>query len=422
MGLGSGPNRSTARLSVADPTNCDPDQSAAHTSISRGMSMSDPLAAAASLLRRGRPPLDSSEPWYVHRDIARGRSFAQVWFLTRGCTWDRRGECVMCNYGHGAAVSDDDMVRYARAAIAAAGPVDELFVSPSGNLLDPLEVPNGALGRILQSVAASPSPNVSFETRPETLRAPIVKEVVRRLPRKAIRVGIGLESADPWVRRYCLGKGGTVDAVAASIQLLRSVGIGSYVNIALGAPFLTAQEAIADARNSVVWANVHGAELAVIFPLHVKEHTVLEHLWSHGRYTVPSLWQVVDTISSLPASVARSTQVAWYRPLPDAKAVLASPDGCELCRRSLLEALDDFRSSGDPGSLRSVDARSCGCRSVPEPQISSSRKARIETAYALLQDELGLVYPLGGSRSRDHRASGETIRRSLTIRPSPPVK
>jgi len=46
------------------------------------------------LVRAGRPYLAADKPFYVRMDRACGGDFAQLWFLTRGCTWDHGGACA----------------------------------------------------------------------------------------------------------------------------------------------------------------------------------------------------------------------------------------------------------------------------------------------------------------------------------------
>lgn len=356
--------------------------------------MTDPhvLVLAAQALRRTRTPLDPINPWYVHHETVRNRSFAQGWFMTSGCRWDRRGECTTCNYGQGPSLSEEAVVDNAVAAISAAssaGPLDELFISPSGSMLDPVEVPIGARRAILQRAAASPAGRISFETRPSTVDEESVADVLDLVGSGRSSIGLGLESADPWVRVNCIGRRDSVDGVLRALRRLRRAGIACTLNVTLGAPFLAPHEALADAVDSIEWAVAHGAEQAMLFPIHVKANTVVEHLWRQGRYRPPSLWLVAEALVRLSSRASSSCQVAWYRALPDADGVVASPGGCPRCERHLLRALDAFRHHGDRSVLQDLVGQGCSCRSADTEPLRP-REARVRDEHRRLAMELGV--------------------------------
>lgn len=347
-------------------------------------------------IRHERPQLDSGQSHYVRLDQAMGGTFAQLWFLTRGCTWDRRGECTMCNYGQSSSVSDDAMVSFVRAGLDSIDvPLDELYVSPSGSLLDPREVPPSARRRILDLVASFPVERFSFETRPETLTPQAAAEIAAALPGKRVAAGLGLESADPWVRHFCINKHNATTDFRRAMSVLKSHGIGIYVNVGLGHAFLTPQEAIDDARASIEWSLGTGADLVLVFPMHVKSYTLLAWLHDRGLYEPPSLWALIDVLRSIHPSDLPRVNISWYRAdYGTDPGVIASPTTCPYCQNEVFDRLDRFRADPSLETLESLDSVTCACRARWSKSLSAdsdeTREQRVYRVYELLAHEFGL--------------------------------
>lgn len=352
-------------------------------------------------LRAGRSK-EQPETHYVRYDsIGRGR-FAQVWFATRGCSWDRRGTCTMCNYGTGPDIDDDTMVGYVHEALSSidygTGALAELYVSPSGSLLDRVEVPDGALRRIIDLVAEVPVPRFGFETRPETID-PVTLEMIRnRLPDKDVNIGIGLETINPMTAACLVNKTMVAERVVETIDVLHDHGIELYANVCVGWPPLTPMESVRDALTAVRWALDLGIDQVIVFPLHAKRATIPGFLHERGLHTPPSLWQLVDLVTALPPDRLDRVTITWYRDDYGTNSpVIASPSTCATCIDSVLDALDDFRA--DPGR-RTVTAMAeldCSCRTrsdradLGEPMYAEDHLTdRILTMYGNLVDGLGL--------------------------------
>ena len=352
------------------------------------------LSSAMLRLRSQRVPSSPDAPFYVRYDRSMGGSFAQLWFLTRGCSWDRAGACTMCNYGHAAHVSADEMVSYVQRGLASIDrPLDELYVSPSGSLLDVAEVPLEARHRILTAIADVAVRRFSFETRPETVTPEVVGDIVETLPRHELAVGFGLESADPYVLEYCLNKPGTTSAFPPAAKRLSERGVAVYANVALGSPFLSTGEAVDDAVATVTWAHAHGADIALVFPMHVKSNTLLAWLYQRGRYRPPSLWSLIEVLERLDRSVLSKVQISWYRSdYGSSQNVIASPTTCPRCERDVLLALDRYRSQPSDLSLSTLQDLWCDCRERWRRELARTPELplaqRVQAEHALLEAHL----------------------------------
>jgi archaeosine synthase beta-subunit len=228
----------------------------------------------------------------------RSAELTLIWFRTRGCTFDRRGECTMCNYGVGPDVDPATMVSFVEAALAHRREYDALYVSPAGSLFDSREVPHEALVGIQRVIRRHPSFSLSCESRPEFVSRDAVEWWTSGLSDRRHAMNIGLESSNDFVRQSLLAKRFDAATAASAIETLESLHVRSIVNVLIGAPSLTEGEALDDAVESARWAFSHGASTVVFFPANLKRWTVFEPLAAAGEWHPPSLcsrarWPVV---------------------------------------------------------------------------------------------------------------------------------
>ncbi len=362
------------------------------------------------LIRGETPPVPASQSFSVRLDRTAGGVFAQVWFLTRGCTWDRAGACTMCNYGHESAVASEGMVESVRLALESIpGPVDELLVSPSGNMLDPVEVPDAARRAIYRHMASFRAPKLCVETRAETVTVELVEELANAFPGRGVAVEVGLESSSPWVQHYCINKSITQESFCAATSVLTAHGMRSYANVSLGAAFLSDAEAVEDACRSVRWALLNGADLAVVFPMHVKPRTLLAWLHHRGLYHSPSLWSLVEVLNGLEPESLPRVNISWYRcDYGSSEAPLRSPTTCPRCQGRMLTLLDRYRAEPSQSTLCELNSEECECKEVWRQQIavvpSPALPDRVLHHYECLAHYFGL--------SEWWTAHGEEIRAS----------
>jgi len=359
------------------------------------------LTRAALKLRAGRPepPIDRlatllSEP-------VANASLHRIWFLSRGCRYDSKGSCTMCNYGRGASVPDEEVLQAVHAQVMAAKATgdDSILVSPSGSMFDLYEVSRDLRRSILAEAASSAAGEIICETRAETVDLESVQEFVGLVGPERASLECGLESSNPWVLEWSLNKQLDLARIATAIDTAHQAGAKIYLNVALGAPFLGARETVEDTLTTIRWAFKYGADATVIFPLHVREWTVTSWLWRHRYYQPPSLWALFETLQQLSAEEAAHTSFSWHRDyhasrdeLASVMPVLASPTTCPECGSRILAILDDLRA-GKQALMSQDQIPHCSCRDAwarayGEPKADARRLAA--GAYeALVTDLLG---------------------------------
>ena len=332
------------------------------------------LSSVMHQLRRTRPRLSAEVPFYNRVEKSHGGNYVEVWFLTSGCQWDARGSCTMCNYGQGPNRTEDEIVEAVRQGLAAIDvDVRELVVSPSGSMLDPLEVPINARRRIYTLINDFPAPKFTFETRAETVNGEAIKEFVESIPGKQLGVEIGLESSNGWIQRFCVNKGSHPKQFIEASRILTSNNINVYANISLGTAFLNPGESIKDALDSTRWALTNGADIAVLFPIHVKPYTLLAWLYQKGLYRPPSLWSLVEVLYQLGPELMSRTEISWYRNYyNDPSKVIASPTTCNRCQEEVLGLLDEYRNFQSPSVINQLRGIQCECKDAWKEEINNS--------------------------------------------------
>ncbi len=349
------------------------------------------LTRAMREARRERPRLSRRTTHDVRLEEVPGGTVAAVWFSTAGCTWDA---CTMCDYGKGRPIGMAQIFEGFRAGLTALGdtPIEYLLVSPSGSMFDPGEVPGQVRQRILQTLSEHPSPNIFFETRAETVTDDVLREIQETLANKRVAVMLGLESASPWVQRFCINKGSHPSRFLDARARLNAAGVGAIGNVSLGVPFLSPLETLEHAIASVRWVLSHGAELAVILPVHVKEHTLLAELHGLGLYRSPSLWALVDALHTLGPELCTQVTISWYRNYLD-EPFIQSPDTCPDCHDNVFALLDRYRAQQSFEVVEELHASACPCRDTWQAQLireETSLPDRVWQAYTRIASRLAI--------------------------------
>ncbi|MCA9731945.1 MAG: hypothetical protein H6696_05445 [Deferribacteres bacterium] len=351
------------------------------------------------LFRLGRiAKKDRKEFWGKHnysirRSKRRGHLEAGLWFRTRGCRHDHKGGCIMCDYSSGPYTAPDNMISYVREGLETFNePYNHLLVSPSGSMLDEWEVPIIAREGIFKLLKDSKHETFSFETRVDTITQEKMNQSKDLLENRLLKVYIGLESANPWISKYCINKDLPLYSFQQATRILKQFGTKTAVNILLGTPFLSPLEDIQNVVQSLQWALEQGADECYLFPTHVKEATLLFYLYQKGFYSPPSLWSLVEVLKRIGSQIAQDhTRLSWYTSY-GAFNVVASPTTCKNCHEKIISLLDRFAKYGEFDAVQELIGIECKCKDVWRNQIiqtpSSSLADRVINGYDFLAKEL----------------------------------
>jgi hypothetical protein len=232
-----------------------------------------------------------------------------------------------------------------------------------------------------------------------------------------VAVGLGLESASPWVQRFCVNKGAAVEEYHRAAALLREHGIATHMNITLGSAFLAPSEAIDDAEASVRWALDHGADLVVLFPVNVRPHTLLAELYRLQRFRPPSLWSLHEVLFRLGPELCERVQISWYKNYYDTTSkIVALPTTCAECLPRVMSLLDSFRDDWTFRAVEELGGVECSCREAWRETLDPPARPlpqRVTENYAALASTLGL----GREWQRVERATARAMAETPTAFP-----
>jgi archaeosine synthase beta-subunit len=320
------------------------------------------LSKVAIWARRDRVP-KTLPPNYFTQVTPR---YAEIWFPTAGCTWDSIGHCTTCNYGIAGPVPEELMRSAVISALERLAPTTTMVWVSAFNTLFEREVPASARRAIFGAIARTNVKVVVTETHPASVRKEIVRECTSMLDGRTFGVELGAETTDEFVRYACLNKPFTNDLLRRAVDAVHEGGGVVYANLLAGLPFLSEEEVIADMSRSVSDAVAMGCQEVVLFPNHVKDHTVASLLAGAGRYEPPDLWTMQAIIRSTPRELWPRVNFGWLdlKGHPGAARVTNEPDraGAEELHRLLVAFNNERDMDAAAGAARVAAPRPVGRR------------------------------------------------------------
>jgi radical SAM enzyme (TIGR01210 family) len=305
------------------------------------------LSTVGRKAREARSPFEAPESYFNQVSA----DYAEVWFPSPGCMWDGLGHCTTCNYGAPREVDDDDMVRAVELALDGIAPSTETLWVSAFDTLQHREVPTEVRRRIFALLGSSPAKTILTETHPASIREEVVVECVELLNGRTLALQLGVETMDEFVRFACVNKPFTNVRLARAVEEIRASGAEAWANLIVGIPFLGRAEVVEGTARSVAQALDLGFEAVVLFPNHVKEHTVAHTLATAGRYQPPDLWVIRDVLRETHPELLPRVHLAWLdlKPHPGAPDVVNAPD--QSATQRLRGYLDEFNMGRDIGAL-----------------------------------------------------------------------
>jgi radical SAM enzyme (TIGR01210 family) len=314
--------------------------------------------------------------------------------MTKGCSWDELGGCTMCNHGRGYELDEGKTISAVKEGLAGLPPnIAELFLLASGSLFDTCEVSPTVRREIYKLVDKYPVDYFGLETRAESVtkaELSLLKEMVD----KSIGIEMGLESADPWIREFCVNKGNTLEDFISASAIIKEYNFECMANITLGNAFLTSDEALDDAVRSTKWALDNGADTVVLFPIHVKPYTLLEWLYNKGYYKPPTLWLFIEALYQIGSERISRVDISWYKSgYSDDRKIIASPDSCYECSPAVYTLLDEFRKQRSFDVVERLRNLECTCKQRPSGFMQDTQplKVRVLDIYGVLAKDFGLT-------------------------------
>lgn len=229
----------------------------------------------------------------------------------------------------------------------------------SGSFLDTEEIPADARNLILKEIAHDDRvKEVVLESRPEYVQDSILAEVRAILDDQIIEIGMGLESSSDEVRSLCINKNFDLKSFREAVEVGKKHNVGTRAYVLLKPPFLTEQEALLDAKQTVRDAIEAGVSTISLNPVNVQSSTLVEKLWKKQRFRPPWLWTVVEVLRYAHDAAKDSVNVVCD---PAAAGKKRGTHNCGKCDSNFVTAIRQFSLTSN---IHVFDNLSCDCKSL----------------------------------------------------------
>jgi len=276
---------------------------------------------------------------------------------TRGCSWRK---CYMCSYWEESrALSEEKLKEQIDQIFEKLGETRILKVFTSGSFLDEREIPALLRSHFLDRCREVGIKKLIIESRPEFVESEKLKEF-RGIE---LEVGIGLETANDFLREKCINKGFTFSDFARAAETIRRESFRVKCYLLLKPPFLSEREAIEDLVDSAEKVREY-ADVISINLMNIQRGTVVEKLWERGLYRPPWLWSAVEVLKSVNGEVICD---------PVAGGKLRGPHNCGRCDREVVSAIKLFSLTQDK-SLLELD---CECKKIWKKALELEDRSRV---------------------------------------------
>jgi radical SAM enzyme (TIGR01210 family) len=300
---------------------------------------------------------------------------------TNGCGYDKDNlGCAMCDFKRHSIPSGVHKLQTGELQIQLetalkrpeATNITQLDLLVLGSFLDSNEIPEVFWRDSLAYLEQHPTlKRILVESRVPFIRGDSLRKLKRHLaPHQRMEVGIGVETANPFLRNNVLNKNLKWNDLERAVNLLREYDFGFVAYILIKPQTLSESEALEDAVASAekladvaTSAGFRAGEWRLAFePVFITEGTVLEEFWKSGMYELVNLWTVVEVVKRsrhLTDVFVGLSDEGWSRG--------RRPEGCSRCTASVTEALQRFNRSNDAREFEGIQCDHC-LRQLPWQQ------------------------------------------------------
>lgn len=272
----------------------------------------------------------------------------QLLFMSCGCD----NACTFCNYGFDYNLTLEKVKPELEKIRLEEFDIVELELEANGSFLSEREIPYDLFLEVLRFVSHRNIPVITMETYYNTITEKKIQDIRRILgEEQTINFELGFESADKDVRDI-YNKDIDLCKYLETVRLCKRYEIGLQINVLLGAPFLTRKEQIQDCLNSLefIYDNMPKDTIAIIFPINIKDNTMLKHWQDIGVYDQISSWELVELLHEIPEEYLDRFTIAWWGTRENAftNGIIQHPKTCEKCRDRLMDFYVKFYCNRSP--------------------------------------------------------------------------
>lgn len=357
------------------------------------------LNRICQIIRKGRPEIQNDLHYTIWSDTE-SNICAQIWVKTKGCKHTYTGGCTMCDYWSSPNADEEKIPEYLEEALAELKKEPEyLLLNTCGSVFDEWEMSKEIREKVLKRLAQLKTPVFILETHIETINEEKVKRCREIFSRHQLQFEMGFESSNWWIQKYCINKPLDISQIKNKIQLLKRSNITPIFNILVGIPFLSFHDMYETALQSIEWVLKDQQCNCVIFPINIKDWTLIGKMHELGLYEQPSLWLFIEVLLHIPKEYLEKVEIAWYKNRPkyidDYKTSPEAPETCDKCKEQVMTLLDEFVEHEDADKrfaiLKKLDSIKCSCRTEVKEKLkekSCSPSQSLKEGYTVLAKKL----------------------------------
>lgn len=278
----------------------------------------------------------------------------QLLFMSCGC--DKA--CTYCNYGFDYNLTLDMVMPELQKIRLEDYDIRELELEANGSFLSEKEIPYDLFLEALRFVAHRGISVITMETHYTTITEEKLQAIRSILgEEQVINFELGFESANERVRKI-YNKDIDIKEYLEVTRLCEKYRIALQINVLLGAPFLTREEQIQDCINSIkfVFDEMPKDTIVVLFPINIKNNTMLKQWQERGLYDQISSWEFVELLHKIPEEYLDRFTIAWWgnRENTFTKGIMQFPKTCDKCKERLMSFYKDFYCNWNPTHRKKI--------------------------------------------------------------------
>lgn len=327
--------------------------------------------------------------------IFSAENILQINFESKGCKNSYSGSCIMCDYGRGINISKEEVIHAFHYAINSIKTLPKtLLVNTYGSILDEFEFSTENLITLLKEIDNTNFKNVIFETHYKTINKEKIELIKSYLKDKNIYFEIGIESFNEKYRKYCLNKEINNGELLGVIKLIKEKNCFIIANLLIGIPFLSTKEQLNDSINSIEICIENGINEITLFPVNIKEHTLLYYLYKNNIYQPISHWLVIEILNNIPKEYLEKISFAWYGNRDEGylNNKIIFPKSCDICKGDIQVFYNKFNSSN--GKEKNKSARiyineisdKCRCKTELKEDLEKKNSEKFEDRVNKIYD------------------------------------
>lgn len=322
--------------------------------------------------------------------IASGGTSYQLYVPSGGC----HNACTFCNYGFKHLVRRKEILEKVEHICRYLPPnIETLILESSGSFLDDRELPPELQYQIMEIVAKTNVYRVQIETHYKTVTDEKLRKILQILKGHEVAFEIGLETTSETTLKI-YNKDIDVKKLFQLVRDCDSLGIETSLNVMVGAPLLTIQEQVQDALNTVqdILKYCPESTAIVLFPLNIKDYTLVKHMYNQRRYSVISHWEFIEVLEKIPRDALDRVFISWWGNRCNefhGKDAIIHPKSCDTCHGRLMKFYTSFVDADSlqekQSLVKEISHVTCQCRDDYETEKASQKVDK--NIYQRLEEE-----------------------------------